>query len=460
MRRFIRFGCFPLVLMALLSVSVAPAVASNDQFFDQQWSLAQVGAPLAWSLSTGTGVTIGIVDTGVDLGHPDLAGKIAAAANCVQVRPCEAGGGQEGGPGQDDNGHGTIVSGIAAATVGNGIGIAGAAPDSRLVVAKALDSVGEGVVEDIRAAMDWVIGQGARVVNLSVGEEEKVIGGGGAPFRAAVENAWSRGVVVVLASGNQPGAAGTTGSQNFGNLNALVVGATGRDGTTASYSSSLGDAKWGLVAPGGTGEGARTDNVYSTGLRSRSEYVAAAGTSMAVPHVSAAVALLLAQGLSPAAAVSRLLGTLDRTPCGPGCQGRLNMAAAVGATELPLSPTTVAPPPPTTRPRPAVATTTPAPATTTTTTMPVAVVTAPVVAPVESESVPGLPTGVSPLPLSPLTPYRDSNSPDRNWPLGNKLISTVAAGLLVLDAVWVTRAVRCRRRLRAPESTLPGSMLL
>ncbi|MGH3851314.1 MAG: S8 family serine peptidase, partial [Pseudonocardiaceae bacterium] len=122
--------------------------ASNDVFFNDQWALSQIGAPLAWSRSTGVGITIGIVDTGVDLGHPDLEGKVAADANCVGVPRCEMGGGQ------DDNGHGTIVSGIAAAVADNGIGIAGAAPDARLVVAKALDSSGSGTVGDIRLAMD------------------------------------------------------------------------------------------------------------------------------------------------------------------------------------------------------------------------------------------------------------------------------------------------------------------
>ncbi|MGQ0744183.1 MAG: S8 family serine peptidase [Acidimicrobiales bacterium] len=323
---------------------VRPALANADEFFDQQWSLAQIGAPAAWTANTADGVIIGVVDTGVDIEHPDLAGKVVATANCLGRRPCSVGGGQ------DDNGHGTIVAGIAAAVTGNGIGVAGAAPGARLVVAKALDSTGTGNSDDIRAAIDWVVSQGASVVNLSVGEDgTPAAGPGGGALRTAIESAWARGVVPVLASGNRSGAAGTSGSMNYGDLNALVVGATDRSGAVASYSASLGNAKWGLVAPGGSGSGDRADNIYSTGLRSISPYVAAAGTSMAAPHVAATVAILRARGLSPAESVARVLASSDRVGCGTGCQGRLNMAAAVDA------PPTPAPviPPPTTSPRPA-----------------------------------------------------------------------------------------------------------
>ena len=359
--------------VAGLWLGQAPALASNDERFGGQWGLQQIFAPAAWTRSTGAGVIIGVVDTGVDLGHPDLAGKVVASANCIWRRPCEMGGGQDDD--QADLGHGTIVSGIAAAKTGNGLGVAGAAPDAQLVVAKSLDGRGTGSIDDIRAGIDWVVSQGARVVNLSLGDDQNLVANlVGSPLRAAVEAAWSKGVVPVLASGNLR-CDGRTTTQNYGSLNALVVGATDRSGGVACYSSPPGNAKWGLVAPGGSGSSVPSENIYSTGLGG--QYVAAAGTSMAAPHVSAAIALLLSQGLTPPEAVERLLNTLDRVPCGTGCQGRLNMAAAVGVDPsaappraAPVSPAPTLPAPPrptTTRPPTTRPSTTSTPSSTTTT---------------------------------------------------------------------------------------------
>jgi subtilisin family serine protease len=347
------------VSVVALTIGLAGAAsATNDTYFSRQWALSQIGAPQAWTRSTGGGVTIGIVDTGVDLTHPDLAGKVAATADCVN-HPCTAGGGQ------DTHGHGTIVSGIAAAVTNNGKGVAGVAPDARLVVAKVLNSAGEGRVEDINNGIRWVVDNGARVVNLSVGDPNFLISSVlGTPLRSGIEYAWSRGAVPVLASGNYATGVGDLGTENYGAINALVVGATDRAGNVPSYSSAVGNAKWGLVAPGGAGSGGADSNVISTFpvASGGSGYASAAGTSMAAPHVSGAVALLLAQGLSPTAAVSRILGTLDKSQaCGRGCQGRLNVAAAVGADP---APPTTAPAPATTRAPSVPRTTVPRPTTT------------------------------------------------------------------------------------------------
>jgi subtilisin family serine protease len=207
------------------------------------------------------------------------------------------------------------------------------------------------------------------VVNLSLGDPNFLAASAlGTPLRTGIEYAWSKGAVPVLASGNYATGAGDLGSENYGNVNAIVVGATDRAGNVPSYSSPIGNAKWGLVAPGGAGSGGADSNIISTFMTSSggSGYASAAGTSMAAPHVAGAVALLLAQGMSPSAAVSRLLSSADKVSCGRGCQGRLNMAAAVGADPAPA--TTAAPAttkvtsaPRTTVPRP---TTTKAPATT------------------------------------------------------------------------------------------------
>ena len=362
-----RLGAAALAAVALVTVVAGPASATNDTYFSRQWALSQIGAPQAWTRSTGAGITIGIVDTGVDLSHPDLVGKVAVTADCVG-RPCTVGGG-----GSDAHGHGTIVSGIAAASTGNGRGVAGVAPDARLAVARVLNNSGEGRVEDINNGIRWVVDNGARVVNLSLGDPNFLVSNAvGTPLRSGIEYAWSKGAVPVLASGNYAAGWGELGTENYGNVNALVVGATDRSGNVPSYSSSVGNAKWGLVAPGGAGSGGPDSNVISTFTRAQggSGYASAGGTSMAAPHVAGALALLLGQGMTAPAAVNRLLGTLDKGTCGRGCQGRLNLAAAVGADPAPPStsaPATTRAPGTSRTTVPRTSTTRPAEGTTTTT---------------------------------------------------------------------------------------------
>jgi subtilisin family serine protease len=166
----------------------------------------------------------------------------------------------------------------------------------------------------------------------------------GTPLGPAIEYAWTRGAVTVLAAGNYE--EGVTGlSPNYGDLHAVVVGATDESGAVTDYSTDLGNAAWGLVAPGGIGDGLG-DDILTTAPGGR--YWSVAGTSFAAPHVSGTLALLLSEGLTPQAAVDRLLGTLDHsTPCGNGCRGRLR-AGAAATPPPPAAPVdTVAPAPPT-----------------------------------------------------------------------------------------------------------------
>jgi thermitase len=322
-----------LAFVALASVVVTvvagPAGASNDPRFAEQWGLEQIGAPAAWAASTGTGVRIGIVDTGVDLTHEDLAGKVVAHTNCIGTLGDPA---NCSGSAQDDQGHGTHVSGIAAASAGNGLGIAGVAPDAQLVVAKALNAQGGGTTEDITAGIKWVVDHGAQVVNLSLGDPNFLLTSLlGTSMRTGIEYAWAHGAVPVLASGNTNLLGLGLGSSNYGDLDAVVVGATGPDDQVASYSSPLGNAKWGILAPGGSGDGTPESDILSTWWQKgkANEYKALAGTSMAAPHVSGAIALLLSEGLSPEQAVARLLKTSTPNPeCDSAC-GRLDTAQAV-----------------------------------------------------------------------------------------------------------------------------------
>jgi serine protease len=311
-----------------------PAGASNDPSFSKQWALPLIGAPEAWSFTTGAGVRIGIVDSGVDLAHEDLAGQVVEQISCVDsggdASKCK-------GSAQDDVGHGTHVAGIAAAQTGNGLGVAGVAPDAQLVVAKVGDARGVSL-DDANAGIRWAVDHGARVVNLSFGDLVFIrTAAFGTALSEGIDYAWSHGAVPVLASGNSDLFGLGLGSSDYGDLNALVVGATGPDDQVTGYSSPTGSAKWAIVAPGGAADGTEADDIYSTFWvdGEHNQYGYLAGTSMAAPFVSGAVALLLAQGLSSQAAVDRILATADRSvSCGPNsstCKGRLDVARAVGA---------------------------------------------------------------------------------------------------------------------------------
>src|SRR5581483_7731090 len=292
------------LLLLLLGTGVKPAKASQDPLFASQWALQQIGAPAAWRQSTGAGVRIGIVDSGVFAAQEDLAGKVVAATSCIDTHgdpnACA-------GDGDDDSGHGTLMAGIATATKDNGRGVAGVAPDARLVVAKVLNNDG-GSILDVEAGIRWVVEHGAQVVNLSVADNPAAQRPLDLSFENAVEEAWAAGAVPVVAAGNVTSLG--PGQEDFGAVDALVVGATDIRGVLAPYSNPLTSAKWGVVAPGGSATGDGRDVVSTWRDRSAPNatnlYAFRSGASVAAAHVSGVVALLLAEGLSPAEAVQRI----------------------------------------------------------------------------------------------------------------------------------------------------------
>jgi len=325
---------FVAAVIALLSVVATPtAQASDDARFAEQWSLQRIGAPAAWSSSTGAGVRIGIVDTGIDLTHEDLAGKVVAHTSCIgalgDATKCS-------GSGQDEQGHGTHVAGIAAAIKDNHVGISGVAPDAELVVAKVLGANGSGSIEDINAGIRWVVDHGARVVNLSLGDPNFLLTSlQGTPLSDGIQYAWTHGAIPVVASGNtNPDGLGLLGSSDYGSLNAVIVGATGPADQVAPYSSPLGNAKWSILAPGGMGGGTPAVDILSSFWKKgqQNQYAALAGTSMAAPHVTGALALLLGEGYNQQGAVDRLLATANHgVSCGltsSNCAGRLDVGQA------------------------------------------------------------------------------------------------------------------------------------
>lgn len=256
----------------------------NDPRFGEQWNLGQIGAAAGWRVGAGRGVTVAVLDTGVSPVE-DLAGVEGGRSFVPGVEAAA-----------DDHGHGTHVAGTIAQATHNGLGVAGVAPRVRVMPYKVLGAQGGGSSDRIAAAIDHAADAGVDVINLSLG------GPASAVLTKAANAAAARGVLVVAAAGNTGGRG--LGSPADGHR-VIAVGATGPDGTKAPY-STFGEGVE-LAAPGGdttkAGGGILQDTVEGEGHA----YKAFQGTSMATPHVSGALAVLLGMGLAPDAAVDVLM---------------------------------------------------------------------------------------------------------------------------------------------------------
>jgi serine protease len=309
-----------------LVLAYAPAASAatepNDTLWAQQWGPQQVNAVEAWDTSTGDGQVIAVVDSGVDLSHPDLAGKFVPGATfvgCAEDGPCGNGDWASGGQaaGEPDP-HGTHVAGIAAAVTNNGQGIAGVAPDAQIMPVKVLGEEG-GTFAEIGAGIRWAADHGADVINLSLGALPGVqaleITGIESNATEAIDYANSKGVVVVAAAGNE--FASICGSPSFNN-GALCVVANDRFEVRANYSNfAVKPDMMTVSAPGGQGALFCEEDIVST-VPAGSESVCGegtpgydyyAGTSMATPHVAGVAALLTAQGQTNDAVYDTLMTT-------------------------------------------------------------------------------------------------------------------------------------------------------
>jgi len=302
-------------LLTLLTAGLLPVAAgarpSDDPYADQQWGLEEIQVFDAWDISRGKGVLVAVIDSGIDLRHPDLQANVVRKGKDFV----------DGGKAADEFGHGTHVAGIIAADTNNGRGIAGVAPSAKLMSVRVLDENNSGEGDAMVKGIRWAADNGADVINVSAGYPVPTYGQYYAAllddFQRAIEHAWKRGAVVVMAAGNssQP-----LCDQPY--APALCVGATGVLGEKTHYSNfDVTMAENYLVAPGGeTVSTTCGDGILSTWLRSEPRngpcdpedgYAFAGGTSMATPMVSGVAALLASQGLSNEEIVERILATAD-----------------------------------------------------------------------------------------------------------------------------------------------------
>jgi serine protease len=345
-------GGILLVLLVLPSIAFG---AVDDPYYQLQWGLVRIGGPAAWTVSKGAGQVIAIVDTGVDLTHPDLQGQLVPGHDFVD---------NDSQP-LDQNGHGTLIAGIIAAVTGNAVGVASVAPRAKIMPVRVLGPDGSGSSTAVSAGIAWAVQHGATVVNLSLAQEGGADSGPllrSPAVDSAIKGAAAAGAVVVVAAGNT-----STGAVNQTAYDAtvpgvIVVGASAKNNRPAAYSNH--GSGLDLLAPGGgsssdpSANGCTQDqSIVSTWWNpatKRSSYGGGCGSSMSVAFVSGVAALLSARGYDNAAAVRRIEQTADDI----GAKGRddvsgygiLNGARALGARGV--TPARV-PPPRTTVPRPA-----------------------------------------------------------------------------------------------------------
>ncbi|HLA80735.1 MAG TPA: S8 family serine peptidase, partial [Thermoleophilia bacterium] len=255
-------------------------VAATEAAETVGWNISRIGADIAWTLSVGRDVNVAILDTGIDLDHPDLAANIEGGYMAIQTGPYSVPDKQTY---DDDNNHGTHVGGIVAAVAGNGIGVVGVAPEADLYAVKVLDQNGSGYLSDIIEGIRWIIGTRSdanpdndiQVINMSFGTTTDSW-----LLEDALIDAESAGIMLVAAAGNSGPAEGTV-LYPAAYASVVAVGATDQQDAVAGFSSRGGQVE--LSAPG--------VSILST--VANAGYEAYSGTSMASPHVAAAAALIL-----------------------------------------------------------------------------------------------------------------------------------------------------------------------
>jgi subtilisin family serine protease len=259
------------------------SVAPTDTYYSKFQSsyLSDVGLPKAWDSVTGSDeMTLAVIDSGVVVGHPDLAGRLLAGRDVVNRDSDPA----------DDNGHGTEVTGVVAAATNNRAGVAGATWRGRILPIKVLDAQNRAVDSDVAAGITWAVDQGADVINLSLAGP-----GASAVLQAAVNYATERNVVVVAAAGNLAPGQAAQPEYPAACDGVIAVGATDRSNNLASFSNT---GSWvDLVAPG--------VDVFTAAPRTGTRpYVSVSGTSFASPLVAGAALLL--RSADPAASAATI----------------------------------------------------------------------------------------------------------------------------------------------------------
>ena len=288
----------------------------NDTYLRYQWGLEAVRARAAWDVEPGTRnpVTVAVLDTGVDLDHPDLAGRVLPGPDLVD---------NDDDP-TDTHGHGTHVAGVIGARTNNRRGIAGLSWGAKVLAVRVLGSDGTGSDCDIALGMVQSADAGAGVLNMSLGTDGARCG---TITQAAVDYVREAGAVLIASSGNAA-KGGNPESTPANCAGVLAVGATDHRDKVAPFSTHHPYVD--VSAPGVGIWSTYWDPEEGVGT-----YAGLSGTSMAAPHVAGIAALLLAKNptWTPDQVEARIVGTSDdRGPRGKDAwygAGRVNAARAL-----------------------------------------------------------------------------------------------------------------------------------
>jgi thermitase len=239
---------------------LASAFQTNDPYYTKQWGLIKIQSLPIYSQENNNTVIVAVLDSGIDIDHEDLVGKVIKSVNFSQSNTVT-----------DVNGHGTHIAGIIAANSDNRIGIAGAAPNARLLNVKVAEDNGTVWAANVASGIVWATDNGAQIINMSL-----VIPQYNELLRQAVEYAWSHGVILVAADGN------STQSIMYPAAfpEVMAVEAVKSDGSVLFRPAD--ESLISAYAPGA--------NIYSTLPHNRYGYYS--GSSMATAYVSAVAAFV------------------------------------------------------------------------------------------------------------------------------------------------------------------------
>jgi thermitase len=310
----------------------------NDPFYTLDYALVEspddhdIDAPAAWTTRTGC-AKVAILDTGIDTDHPDLASNVYKSSDKPNNGKDDDKNGYVDdtygwnvingkGSGEDDNGHGTHVSGIVAGRGNNANGISGICWSAKLVAVKFMNSKGKGSTSDAIDGIDYAVKNGAKIINCSFGSSSK-----SSALHDAVDYAQDHNVLLVVAAGND----GENIDKNpeypasYTDSNILTVAASTNEDTLASF-SNFGSTAVDVAAPG--------DNIYSTYKGGGYRYLS--GTSMAAPYAAGTAAMLRKQESDATYGQLRkaIRQKVDKPPALAGkvaYDGRLNVQKALAA---------------------------------------------------------------------------------------------------------------------------------